>query len=139
MAIFHAHKPNLSIRKFVIIFIIDGLYAQLISRLDGHCKHTVGRLREVVFHSRKKTILLLELITKTLHVIYIVKLLCLLQLINKFKGRVQLVTSHCLLEENAILNAHYKNRAQSTALTWSNFSHWIFTGVLTLFWVNYVF
>ncbi len=30
MDIFHAHKPNLSIRKFVIIFIIDGLYAQLI-------------------------------------------------------------------------------------------------------------
>ncbi len=70
MAIFHAHKPNLSIRKFVIIFIIDGLYVQLISRLDGHCKHTVGKLREVIFHSRKKTILLLELITNTLHVIY---------------------------------------------------------------------
>ncbi len=38
--------------------------------LDAHCKYTVGELREVVFHSRKKTILLLELITKTLHVIY---------------------------------------------------------------------
>ncbi len=50
MDIFHAHKPNLSIMKCVI-FLLDGLYAQLISSLDGHCKHTVGKLWEVVFHS----------------------------------------------------------------------------------------